>query len=391
MPQMGLEVTTGTVSAIHFAVGARVSEGDALLELETDKALTDVVAPHAGVVQAVEVEVGDTVPLGATLVLLATEPADGPVEPDPPVEREVTADPPRAAADPPAEPAVTASALRTRDGRVRAAPVARRAALRLGVDIESVDGTGPRGRVTLGDVERAVATSAANGRGRVEPLSATRAAIARRMTLSQRIPQFALEREVDATWLLEQKEVLARGARINLNDLLLQALAEMLGRHPELAASYEDAESGGPPQLRHRADADLGLAVATVRGLLVPVLRAVHARSLAEIADDRRRLVAAARDGRLAREDMTGGAMTLSNLGNAGIDRFTAMVNPGESAILALGRVVERVVPRGRGLAVIPTLGLTLTVDHRVADGAAGAAALVELAELLEGGMAWRP
>ncbi len=221
-------------------------------------------------------------------------------------------------------------------------------------------------------------------------MSATRAAIARRMTLSQQIPQFALVRDIDASWLLDQKDVLAREAEVGVTDLLLQALGDMLQRHPELAASYVEAEDGGRPRLRHGEGADVGLAVATTRGLLVPVIRGVHQRTLAEIADDRRRLVSAARSGRVAAADMTGAAMTLSNLAGAGIDRFTAMVNPGESSILAVGGVVDRVVPRGRGLAVVPTLTLTLTVDHRVADGATGAAALAGLAELLERHMTWR-
>jgi pyruvate dehydrogenase E2 component (dihydrolipoamide acetyltransferase) len=130
--------------------------------------------------------------------------------------------------------------------------------------------------------------------------------------------------------------------------------------------------------------------VATDRGLLVPVIRRVHARTLAEIALDRARLTSAARAGRLEGEEMSGATITLSSLAGLGVDRFNAMLNPGESAILAVGRTVDRVVPRERGLAVVPTLTLTMTLDHRVVDGAAGARALAELADLLEGGMAWR-
>jgi pyruvate dehydrogenase E2 component (dihydrolipoamide acetyltransferase) len=415
MPQMGLEVTSGIVAAVHVAPGAHVAEGDALLELETDKALTDVVAPHDGIVRAVEVEVGDTVPLGATLVLVAGAGEDAEV-PEPVAVGAGTAE----AEDEAAESSQTGpAAARTADGRLRAAPVARRAAARLGIELETVEGTGPRGRITLRDVERAAAAAGAgdadgsrepgpprtagtapatdhappperDAAGRVEPMSATRAAIARRMTQSAQIPQFALVREIDASWLLEQKAAFARDADVGLTDLLLQAMGEMLLRHADLAVSYVEAEDGGRPQLRHHEGADVGLAVATPRGLLVPVVRGVHEATLAAIADDRRRLVGAARSGRLGTADMTGAAMTLSNLGGFGVDRFTAMLNPGESAILAVGRVVDEVVPRGRGVAIVPTLTLTLTIDHRVADGATGAAALVELAELLEGGMTWR-
>jgi pyruvate dehydrogenase E2 component (dihydrolipoamide acetyltransferase) len=393
MPQMGLEVTEGTVAAIRVEIGQQVKSGDPVIEMETDKAVTDVVAPSDGVVRSIEVEVGDTVALGASLVLLATgaddddEPAgDEPANP-------AGAGAPAAAAAP--------SVARTADGRVRAAPVARRAARQLGVDLEAVSGTGPRGRVTLRDVEAAAnghaqpgpASAPASPRadGQVETMSAVRAAGARRMTRSAQIPQFALERDVDATWLLAEKTALRGGApEVGVTDMLLQAMGEVLLRHDALAATYVEGDEGGRPGLLRREGADLGLAVATPRGLLVPVVRGVHRRTLAEIAAERLRLVAAARSGRLSLADMSDATMTLSNLARFGVDRFTAMLNPGESAILAVGRVVERVVPRGRGFTVAPMLTCSLTIDHRVADGAAGAAALVALAELLEGQMKWR-
>jgi pyruvate dehydrogenase E2 component (dihydrolipoamide acetyltransferase) len=281
--------------------------------------------------------------------------------------------------------------------RIRAAPVARRAAGRLGVALEAVTGTGPRGRITLGDVERA-AGDASNGAaagdgGRLEPMTATRRAIARRMTESQQIPQFALAREIDATWLLAEKQRLSDAGpmKVSVNDLLVQALAETVVRHPDLALAYAPDPDGGHPQVRRRDGADIGLAVATDRGLLVPVIRRAHERSLAELVLERARLVDAARSGRIDLAEMTGATVSLSSLAAFGVDGFGAMLNPGESAILAVGRAVDRVVPRDRGLAVVPTIALTLTVDHRVVDGATGGRALGELADLLEGGMTWRP
>jgi pyruvate dehydrogenase E2 component (dihydrolipoamide acetyltransferase) len=278
--------------------------------------------------------------------------------------------------------------------RRRVAPVARRAAAKLGVDLTTVTGTGPRGRVTLYDVEAAAASSAppvpterADGR---EELTATRRAIARRMTASQLIPQYHLVRDVDATHLLAEKDAQATrgGAKVGVNDLLIQAIAETAVRHPLLATGYVDDD---PPYLLRRETIDVGLAVATDRGLVVPVIRAAHERGLAGIASDRQQLVAAARSGRLSLEAMTGGTITLSSLAALGVDRFTAMVNPGESTIVAVGRTAERLVPRGRTIAVVPTLTITLSFDHRVVDGAVGASALAELAGLLEGGMTWRP
>lgn len=380
MPQMGLEVTEGIVAAVHVAVGAAVSEGDLLVELETDKALTEVVAPRDGIVQSIEVEAGDTVELGATLVVLAGDGDDAVVS----APAEVEAD----------EPVPRPEQSRLRDGRLRAAPVARRAAERLGVTLAEVTGTGPRGRITLRDVESAAARSPTNGHAPtegLEPLGAVQRAVARQMTQSQQIPQFVLTREIDAGWLLSEKDRLSRDAKVSVNDLLVQALAQTVLRHPGLAASFVEGGEGEPPQLMRRPGADVGLAVATERGLLVPVLRRAHERSLRELAADRVRLVDAARGGRLSLEEMSGATITISNLGGFGVDSFTAMLNPGQSAILAVGRPLERVVPRERGLAVITGIALSLTIDHRVMDGASGAEALVELAGLLEGGMTWRP
>jgi pyruvate dehydrogenase E2 component (dihydrolipoamide acetyltransferase) len=211
------------------------------------------------------------------------------------------------------------------------------------------------------------------------------------MTASQLIPQYRLERDIDATHILAQKDVqTAVGSvpRPGVNDLLIQAIAETVVRHPVLGASYvEEPEPG----LAYPDRVNVGLAVATDQGLVVPVLRAVERSGLCEIATARQRLVEAARAGRLSLEDMSGGSITLSNLAGFAVDRFTAMLNPGESAIVAVGRVIDRVVPRGRDLTVVPTMTVTMTFDHRVIDGAVGAAALAELAALLEGGMVWRP
>jgi pyruvate dehydrogenase E2 component (dihydrolipoamide acetyltransferase) len=289
-------------------------------------------------------------------------------------------------------------------GRLRAAPVARRAADDLGIVLEQIVGSGPRGRITLGDVQQAAREAAATPEpapaeveppaapAAAEPLSKLRRAIARRMTASQQIPQYQLQRDVDATHLLAQKEAMSAGTgpapAPGINDLLMQAIAEMVVRHPALATSF----IGEPePAIIRRTNIGVGLAVATDRGLVVPVVEEVERAGLRSIAERRRRLVEAARKGTLTQEEMTGGVITLSNLSSFGVDRFAAMLNPGESSIVAVGRASDRVVPRGRGIAIVPTLAITMTFDHRTVDGAAGAAALAELAELVEGQMTWRP
>jgi pyruvate/2-oxoglutarate dehydrogenase complex dihydrolipoamide acyltransferase (E2) component len=177
--------------------------------------------------------------------------------------------------------------------------------------------------------------------------------------------------------------------KVGVLDLLLLGLAETINRHRNLAASFVPARDGQPASYRHPEQIDLGVAVATERGLLVPVIRGAGGRSVGELVLERSRLVDLTRAGRLGPGDMGGAAATLSSLGTFGVDSFNAMLNPGESSILAAGRAVERLVPRERGIAVAPMISLTFTFDHRVVDGDAGGAALSELADLLEGGIEW--
>ncbi len=409
---MGLEVAEGVVLALPVEVGATVAEGDVIAEVETDKAIAEVPAPRAGVVTAIEVELEQTVPIGTVLVRIGDS-ADEVGEPvaaeDSPPETDAAPAPsaaPATNAAPAPDAAANAAAPGNGGRRRRAAPIARRAAAANGIDLELVTGTGPSGRITLGDVERAVAErdeapaketpaaappDAAPGGGRLEPLSATRQSIARRLTESQLVPQYTLSREIDAGWLLAEKARLTASGpvKVGVLDLLLLGLAETVSRHRTLAASFVPARDGEPAALRHPESIDLGIAVASDRGLLVPVIRGADRRTVAELVLERSRLVDITRAGRLGPADMGGAAATLSSLGTFGVDSFTAMLNPGESAILAAGRAVERLVPRDRGVAVAPMISLTFTFDHRVVDGAVGGAAVSELAELLEGGIEW--
>jgi pyruvate dehydrogenase E2 component (dihydrolipoamide acetyltransferase) len=428
---MGLEVSEGTVTAVLVAPGDSVAEGDTVAEVETEKAIAEIAAPRSGVIVSIEVEVGDTIPVGTNLMRMGdsvddSAPADssaGPVtagDPPPlPVAKASSGVVPPTV--PPPEESVATEVLTAEgpgggngngSGRRRAAPIARRAARDRGISLEELVGTGPGGRITLGDVERAAeergrdfrpngtesstavdgAVAETSSGERLEPLSATRQAIARRLTESQLVPQYTLTRDVDVAWLLAEKSRLTEAGptKVGVVDLLVQALAEALARHPQLAASFVPAGDGEPARFRHPAGVDVGLAVATERGLLVPVLRRAHERALSELVLERARLIELTRAGRLGLGDMGAAATTLSSLGTFGVDSFTAMLNPGESSILAVGRTVDKVVPRDRGLAVVPTLTATFTFDHRVVDGATGAAALAELAELLEGAMKWR-
>ncbi|HKZ14078.1 MAG TPA: dihydrolipoamide acetyltransferase family protein [Solirubrobacterales bacterium] len=417
LPQMGLEVAEGVVLALPIAVGQTVAEGDVIAEVETDKAIAEVPASRAGVIVAIEVALEETIPIGTVIVRIADSadevvsasatPATEPADAEPAADATAAGGPVTVAAAPVATTSNGASA-EPADGarRLRAAPIARRAAAAHGIDLQLVTGTGPSGRITLGDVERAVAerdespaepqtpvvgTPNASGGGRLEPLSATRQSIARRLTESQLVPQYTLTREIDAGWLLAEKSRLtaAGPVKVGVLDLLLVGLAETISRHRQLAASFVPGRDGEPPAYRHPEAIDLGVAVATDRGLLVPVIRGAESRTVSELVLERSRLIDLTRAGRLGPADMGGAAATLSSLGTFGVDQFTAMLNPGESAILAAGRAVERLVPRERGIAVAPMISLTFTFDHRVVDGAVGGAALSELADLLEGSMEW--
>ena len=400
MPQLGLEVSEGTVVELLVSIGSWVEKDATLVVLATDKADTDVVAPVAGIVHSIGVEVGQSVNVGDTLLELAddaAEPGEEPLH---------SAAPNRVTSR---KTGTTVHSDETDRRKIRAAPVARRAAADLGLALEEISGSGPNGRITLNDVREAAASQAGAGVPAIRPggqtysadgeeLSPLRRAIARRMAASQHdIPQFHIERDVDARHLLATKDAQAASGThesnrpsVSLNDLLIQALAHTVVEHELLREHYVEPEDGAP-RLTRVTSIDIGLAVATDAGLLVPVIRNADQQSLRELASERARLVAAARIGKLDLSEMSGGAITLSNLGLHGVDRFAALVNPGQSAILAVGRLVERVVPRGRSLHVIPTLSLTLTCDHRVIDGAVGAHALQTLAEQLEGEMAWRP
>lgn len=406
LPQLGLEVSEGTVQALLASVGDRVEEGAVLAEVETDKAITDIVATRDGWVVSIEVQVGTTVPVGTTLFTIGDAMADSSSacahEQSGAASSNDSADGLAPAGSQDSEPAEArrAGTARRPGARILAAPVARRAAAELNVSLEDVAGTGPNGRIVLADVQGAAAAReappdepqpepepgpySASPAGDVEPLSPLRRVIARRMTASQLVPQFTLHRDVAFKWLLAEKD---RIADAGVNDLLVHALADTVASFPQLAMQFVD---GDPPALRRAKPDDVGLAIATPRGLIVGVVRNVQQLRLAEIAGERRRLIKAGHDGRLAPNETEGSTVTVSSLAGFGIDRFNAMLNPPEAAILAVGRTTDRLFSGAQGLVFGPMAELSMTFDHRVVDGAIGAAALTHLAELLEGRASWR-
>jgi pyruvate dehydrogenase E2 component (dihydrolipoamide acetyltransferase) len=266
------------------------------------------------------------------------------------------------------------------NGRRLATPLARAVARELGVDLAAVTGSGRGGRIVRADVEALAAASSL-------PLSAMRRVVARRLVESMRsTPHFYLTIRVDAEQLVGfraelNRQLQARGddLKVSVNDLVVKACAVLLGANPELNVSW-----GGDRLLVHRR-VHVGIAVAVEGGLVVPVVRDADQKRLTQVAREARELIGRARAGGLAAEELAGGTFTVSNLGMFGVDQFTAVINPPEAAILAVGAVqAEPVATAAGGVEVHQVLRLTLSIDHRALDGATGAGFLQQLKQALE-------
>ena len=364
IPKIGLVMETVRVTRWLKNVGDTVTVGEPLVEVETEKSVVEIEATVSGRLVEILVHVGHEASVGNQIARL---------ESDAPATFETHA------AD-----------------RIRSSPVARKLAGEHGVDLGRIAGSGPRGRVQLEDVKRAIeppATARATHTPALvtQGLAPMRRALARAMTLSNAtIPQFIVERSVDWTVLqalrAEFSATLAPGSRnLSVNDFLLQAVARVLGEFPAMNSTFWGDPDSPDARLIQASGAHIGLVVAVENGLLVPVIHDVERLGLAEIARLREDCVERALQGRLKREELDGATISISNLGARGPDRFTAIINPPQSAILAVGRQRNCVVARNENVEVRPLSELTLTVDHRVADGRLASEFLARLVELLEG------
>ena len=388
LPRLGQGMESGTIVKWLKSEGERVEKGEPLFELDTDKVTQEVEAEASGVLLRIAVDEGE-VPVGETVAFIGEE-GEAIAQPDVRVEAEHGAT--GAAEKPDAAPAREASAEEQPpqsefraaivNGRVKASPLARRIARERGVDLTGISGTGPDGRIVADDVERAGSAPAPAAAaappavpvpaGEVErrPLSNVRKTIARRLTQAWTVPAFQLTVDVDmtrATEVVAKQRELNPDVRITVTDLLTKVCAQALMRHRDLNVQFADEE------LLVFPSADVGIAVAAPAGLVVPVVRGAERLTLAGIAQVRADLVGCARDGKLRAEDLEGGTFTISNLGMYEVDRFIAVLNPPQASILAVGATRERVVPLDGDLAVVPTMTMTLTCDHRAVDGATGA------------------
>jgi pyruvate dehydrogenase E2 component (dihydrolipoamide acetyltransferase) len=397
MPKWGIEMTEGTITGWRVREGERIERGAEILDVETEKIVNAVEAPATGVLRRIAVAEGETRPVGALIGVIADETTsdaeiarfvDGFVGAVVSFDQDATSAAATAVSAPSPAAAVSPDAVAGEEGKV--SPIARRLAERLGVDLSKVVGTGRNGRVSKEDVEAFAAASAAvsahapranapDGPNRVR-MSARRGTIARRLLESkQTIPHFRLDIDVDVGPLLEAKRRFASGGeRITVNDLLLRATALALVQHPMVNAQLDGEEI---LQFPH---ADIAIAVAAEAGLVTPILRSADIKPLATIAAESRDLIARARTGDLRREEITGGSFTISNLGMHGVTRFDAIINAPQVAILAVGSIVPRPIVRQGGVVAADVTTLTLSADHRVVDGAVGAAFLATLRALVE-------
>ena len=383
MPNLGHTMEQGTVREWLRKEGEGVRKGDVVVVIETDKASFDVESPGDGVLLKIVVPEGTVVPVGATIGVVG---APGTPLPD------LGPAAARAAAGPTAQArveTVPASAPGKPAGRRQVSPVARSLAQELGVDLSLVEGTGPGGLVTKEDVRRTAespggapgaAASAAPGLAEagitVVPLTSMRRTIAERMQRAWRdTPMVTLVTHAEVTALLDARH--AGGPRVGINDLILRVTAVALTQHPRLNAWWREGE------LRQVRDVNLGVAVAVEDGLVVPVVRRAQQKTVTEIGAEVAALGEKARRSGLGAADVADGTFTVTNLGAWGIDLFTPIINPPQVAILGVGRVnrVPRETPTG--FAFVSELALCLVFDHRAVDGAAGAAMLKTLVELL--------
>ena len=441
MPKLSDTMTEGTLIAWKKKKGDQVSAGEVLAEIETDKATMEWESPEDGTLTEIYVEEGGKVNVGDKIAFIGGEGEEAPKEEDkekekaekPPTDEKEKEEKPegkeeekeeekpkkaekqkkeekpeaeekeeKKAEAPKAEKKTEAGKPAPRiekaeEARVKASPVARRIAAELGVDLFSVKGTGPEGRVTETDVRSAAKSKQAAPSAKIPAavkagesariqLSGMRKIIAQRLVESLGpVPHFYLDIDIDAAPLMEAREELksagegADAAKITVNDFVLKAAVQAAVKVPRVNASFDS------DAIVQYADIDLGIAVAIEDGLLTPIIRAAQNKSLREISELAKDLAHRARNKRMKPEEFQGGTFTVSNLGGMGIDNFSAVINPPQGFILAAGRITKvPVVDDCDRIIVGHRMSLTMSCDHRVIDGALGAEYLKELRHLLE-------
>lgn len=409
MPMLSPSMTEGTLVRWLKKEGDPIKSGEVIAEVETDKATMDLEAFDSGILRKILITEGNRVPVNTRIAIITekdevlsddtlraaaaasatdNEEVSSVAHHHAPAASEVS----KAAASAPA-PVSTASS------RVKASPLAKKVAQEKGVNIGLITGTGPGGRIIKKDVLSFEGTSAGGGSSwtvfgsgpiaedKRFPLSNMRQTIARRLVESKtQNPHFYLQVEVDAAPLLALRASVNKGfesikppIKFSVNDYIIKAVAEALRRVPKVNASFEgDA-------IHQFSNADISFAVSIAEGLITPIIREAQNKNIKQISDEAKTLAAKARDGKLKPEEFVGGTFTISNLGMLGVDSFSAIINPPQAAILAVGSVMKKPVVNDKDEIVVgQRLNLTLSCDHRVVDGALGAQFLSELRTLIE-------
>jgi pyruvate dehydrogenase E2 component (dihydrolipoamide acetyltransferase) len=399
LPRLGQGMEAGTITKWLKSEGETVSKGEPLFEIDTDKVTQEVESDFDGVLLKIALPEGEA-PVGQTIAWIGAEGEE--------VSATAEAPAPATEAAPAPEPEKVSDTKEVSDtvadtvsdtvsdtvvappsangGRIKASPLARRIARERGIDLASLSGTGPEGRIVAEDVERGAAQAPAAEpapAGEVEsiPLTNIRKTIARRLTAAWQAPVFQLTVSADmgrANELVARARELNPDVRITVTDLLAKLCAQALMRHRGVNVQFtEDALLKFPT-------ANIGIAVAAPQGLVVPVVRSAERLSLAEVAVARGEVVGRARDNKLTAQDLEDGTFTISNLGMFGVEQFVAVLNPPQAAILAVGATLDTPVARDGAVEVRPMMTLTLTVDHRAVDGAEGADFLSTVKKFIE-------
>ena len=417
MPKLSPTMEEGQISRWLKKEGDKVSMGEPLAEIDTDKATMEMQALGEGVLRKIIVNEGESVPLGQLIALIgsadedissvlseatakaAPAPEKAPAAATPPSPAPAPAPAPASAPAPQANGHATAA--QPDSGRMVVSPIAARMAAEAGLDLRSLQGSGPSGRIIKRDIEAALsqpktetypraveplrfqpAAVAAASPYRDEPASEIRRVIARRLVTSiGPVPHFFLTSEIEMDRAAEMRKginALDPDLKISINDIVIKVVASALVQHPAVNASFQDKF------IRYYEHADVGVAVAIEDGLITPVIRSADQKSLSQIAAEVRELADRARTRKLKPEEYTGATFSISNLGMFGIDEFTAVINPPEGGILAVGAMTAKPVVRDNEIVVRQMMRVTMSCDHRVIDGATGAKFLQTVKKILE-------
>jgi pyruvate dehydrogenase E2 component (dihydrolipoamide acetyltransferase) len=409
LPRLGQGMESGTIVRWLKSEGESVEKGEPLYELDTEKVTQEVEAESSGILLRILAGEGEEIEVGKTIAFIGQE-GEEVLEEEAKSRTRIAAVEEGGAGGPgpvgegergrgrdsdESAPRPEVSEQRQNGGRIKASPLARRIARERGIELASLRGTGPEGRIVAEDVERAAASGAPraaaapaaapapSGEVEVVKLNQMRKTIARRMTEAWEAPAFQIAMSADMTASIRLREaLLARveegGVRPTYSDILTKLVALALMWHRDVNAHFAgDSVTLFPT-------ANIGIAVAIPHGLVVPVIAGCERLSIPEIAAARADVVSRTRDGRLQTEDLEGGTFTISNLGMYGVERFTAVLNPPQAGILAVGAIEERAVVVEGELEIQPRMDMTLTVDHRSVDGATASEFLATIKSFLE-------